>query len=84
MKPSLGVGSEHRFQDTVEEHDSLGFPADNRFIFLNCVLKPVFPIPGFGEHINLPLKCDVSDEGFRIPSAVAPKNRLEIGGQKPV
>ena len=33
LKPSLGVKSEHRFQDTVEEHDSLGFPPDNRFIF---------------------------------------------------
>jgi hypothetical protein len=45
---------------------------------------PPFPIPGFWEHINLPLECDVSDEGFRIPAAVTPKNRLEIGGQKPV
>ena len=33
LKPSLGVRSEYRFQDTVEEHDSLGSPSDNRFIF---------------------------------------------------
>ena len=40
---------------------------------------PPFPIPGFWEHINLLLECDMSDGRFRIPAAVAPKTALKSG-----
>ena len=48
LKPSLGVRSEHRFQDTVEEHVSLGFPPDNRFIFRRSQFQ------GFGNTSTCP------------------------------
>src|SRR3954469_283241 len=81
LKPSLESKSEHRFQDTVEEHDSLGFPPDNRFIFRRSQFQ------GFGNTSTCPevrrVRRKVPDPVGGRSSNTASESHEEMGGQKP-
>src|SRR3954447_420481 len=73
LKSSLGIRSEHRFRDTVEEHVSLVFPPDNRPISRRSQFQ------GFGNISTCPWSatCPTKGSGFRRRSP--PKTALKWG-----
>jgi len=70
LKPSLGIKSEHRFQDTVEEHVFPHFSADVRPVHS----RPQFQ--GFGNTLTCP-----SQDAPEYHPMVSPKNRPEIASE---
>src|SRR3954453_23782862 len=79
LKSSLGIRSEHRFRDTVEEHVSLGFPPDNRPISRRSQFQ------GFGNTSTCPevrrVRRKVPDPVGGRSSNTALESHEEMGGQ---
>jgi len=77
LKSSLGVKSEHRFQDTVEEHVFPHFSADARPAHSRSQFQ------GFRNTAAYLVRMGWNTAGMLYPKTSPCHRRVKMGGRKP-